>query len=207
MRRIPVHVTSTDPILKTGVTAQLRSRQEIELVAGDDLGPQVVSVVVNDIADDNVLRLVREVRARSGGQVILVLSVIDDGALLSAIEAGARGVVARAEATPERLVSAVTQATEMSGVLSPKLVGRLLAQVSRLQNQVLAPKGLKFTGLSEREASVLRMIAQGMEVKEIAAQLSYSERTIKNALHDVVNRFQLRNRTHAVAFALKEGLI
>ncbi|HUQ57189.1 response regulator transcription factor [Lentzea sp.] len=207
MRRIPVHVASTDPILKTGVTTQLRSCQEVELVTGADLGPEVVSVVVNDIADENILRLVRELRARSGGQVILVLSAIDDAALLAAIEAGARGVVARAEATPERLVTAITQATEQNGVLSPKLVGRLLAQVSRLQHQVLAPKGLRFTGLSDREASVLRMIAQGMEVKEIAAQLSYSERTIKNALHDVVNRFQLRNRTHAVAFALKEGLI
>ncbi|MFD4636422.1 LuxR C-terminal-related transcriptional regulator [Lentzea sp. NPDC058436] len=207
MRRIPVHVASTDPILKTGVTAQLRSCQEVELVTGADLGQEVVSVVVNDIADENILRLVRELRARSGGQVILVLSAIDDAALLAAIEAGARGVVARAEATPERLVTAITQATEQNGVLSPRLVGRLLAQVSRLQHQVLAPKGLKFTGLSDREASVLRMIAQGMEVKEIAAQLSYSERTIKNALHDVVNRFQLRNRTHAVAFALKEGLI
>jgi DNA-binding NarL/FixJ family response regulator len=51
------------------------------------------------------------------------------------------------------------------------------------------------------------MIAQGMEVREIAQQLSYSERTIKNTLHDVVSRFQLRNRTHAVAFAMREGMI
>ncbi|UJW36801.1 LuxR C-terminal-related transcriptional regulator [Saccharothrix sp. AJ9571] len=46
-----------------------------------------------------------------------------------------------------------------------------------------------------------------MEVREIAAQLCYSERTIKNTVHDVVSRFQLRNRTHAVAFAMREGMI
>ncbi|MFC4854560.1 helix-turn-helix transcriptional regulator [Actinophytocola glycyrrhizae] len=203
--RIPVHVTSTDPILRTGVATQLRSRPEVELVA--DPSPAAVCVVVNDIVDDQALQLVRELRAHGNRQVILVVSTIDDAALLSVIETGACGVVARADATPERLVTAVTQASSMGGVLSPKLVGRLLDQVNRLQHQVLAPKGLKFTGLSDREAAVLRMISQGMEVREIAQELSYSERTIKNALHDVVSRFHLRNRTHAVAFAMREGLI
>ncbi|MBB4907047.1 helix-turn-helix transcriptional regulator [Actinophytocola algeriensis] len=203
--RIPVHVTSTDPILRTGVATQLRSRPEVELVA--DPSPAAVCVVVHDIVDDQVLQLARELRAHGNRQVILVVSTIDDAALLSVIETGACGVVARADATPERLVTAVTQASTMGGVLSPKLVGRLLEQVNRLQHQVLAPKGLKFTGLSDREAAVLRMISQGMEVREIAQELSYSERTIKNALHDVVSRFHLRNRTHAVAFAMREGLI
>lgn len=212
--RIPVHVTSTDPILRTGVATQLRSRPEVELVADPSASapsapsaPDTVCVVVHDIVDDQALQLVRELRAQGHRQVILVVSTIDDAALLSVIETGACGVVARADATPERLVTAVTQASTMGGVLSPKLVGRLLEQVNRLQNQVLAPKGLRFTGLSEREAAVLRMISQGMEVREIAQELSYSERTIKNALHDVVSRFHLRNRTHAVAYAMREGLI
>lgn len=207
-QRTPVHVTSTDPILQTGVAAQLRARPEVELVARPDAPDAgTVCVVVSDVVDDAALRLVRELRAQSSRQVVLVLSTVDSGALLAAIEAGVCGVVTRAEATPERLVTAVTQAAGMGGVLSPKLLGRLLEQVNRLQNQVLAPKGLRFTGLSEREAVVLRMIAQGMEVREIAHALSYSERTIKNTLHDVVSRFQLRNRTHAVAFAMREGMI
>jgi DNA-binding NarL/FixJ family response regulator len=203
-QRIPVHVTSTDPILQTGVAAQLRARPEVELV-GRPESPESggVCVVVSDVVDDAALRLVRELRAQSARQVVLVLSTVDSGALLAAIEAGVCGVVTRAEATPERLVTAVTQAHGMGGVLSR----RLLEQVNRLQNQVLAPKGLRFTGLSDREAMVLRMIAQGMEVREIAHALSYSERTIKNTLHDVVSRFQLRNRTHAVAFAMREGMI
>jgi DNA-binding NarL/FixJ family response regulator len=206
-QRIPVHVTSTDPILRTGVASQLRARPEVELITHPDPAVNAVCVVVNDVVDDAALRLVRELRAQGQKQIIFVLSMVDGSALLAAIEAGACGVVARAEATPERLVTAVTQAAGMGGVLSPKLLGRLLEQVNRLQNQVLTPKGLRFTGLSDREAAVLRMIAQGMEVREIAQQLSYSERTIKNTLHDVVSRFQLRNRTHAVAFAMREGMI
>jgi DNA-binding NarL/FixJ family response regulator len=92
-------------------------------------------------------------------------------------------------------------------VLSPRLVGQLMTQVYRLQNQVLAPRGIQVSGLSQRESEVLRLIALGMEVSEIADKLSYSERTIKNTLHDVLSRFQMKNRTQAVAFAIREGLI
>jgi DNA-binding NarL/FixJ family response regulator len=207
--RIPVHVRGFDPILVSGIIAQLRPRPEIAVV--DTLGEQAapVVVVVNDVVDDEVLRLAREMRGRTTpkGKVLLVVAQLDDNALLTAIEAGVCGVVARSEATPERLVTAVRQATTAGGVLSPRLVGRLLEQVSRLQTQVLAPRGLRLSGLSTRETDVLKLMAQGMEIREVAEKLSYSERTIKNTVHDILNRFELRNRAHAVAFAVREGLI
>ena len=54
---------------------------------------------------------------------------------------------------------------------------------------------------------MLKLVAEGLETGEIARRLSYSERTIKNVIHDVTSRLGLRNRSHAVAFALREGLI
>jgi DNA-binding NarL/FixJ family response regulator len=205
-QRISVHVTATDPILRTGVSSQLRPRPEVAVLSASDTDSPQVRVVVADVLDGDALRLVREARA-AVANVVVVLSAVDDTALFSAIEAGACGLVPRAEATPERLVDAVRKAAAKGGVLSPALVGRLLGQVNRLQNQVLTPKGVRLSGLSDREATVLRMVAQGMEVREIARELRYSERTIKNTVHDVVARFQLRNRTHAVAFAMREGMI
>lgn len=207
MDRIPVYVTASDPILDTGVSAQLRARMELTLIDTVSEFSDAVCVVVGDEADADTLKLVRELRGRGSRQIILVLAHIDDSALFAAIEAGACGLLRRQEASPERLVTAISQASAMGGVLSPKLLGRLLEQVNRLQSRVLAPRGIHLSALSDREAEVLRMMAQGMEVKEIADKLSYSERTIKNTLHDVVNRFQLRNRTHAVAFAMREGMI
>lgn len=205
-QRTAVHVTATDPILRSGVSSQLRGRPELTVLSEHDKDTAAVCVVVADVLDEQALRLVRASRA-GAADVVLVLSTVDDAALFAAIEAGACGLVSRAEATPERLVDAVRKAAAKGGVLSPALVGRLLGQVNRLQNQVLAPKGVRFSGLSDREVTVLRMVAQGMEVREIAAELRYSERTIKNTMHDVVARFQLRNRTHAVAFAMREGMI
>ena len=86
-------------------------------------------------------------------------------------------------------------------------VGDQLRQVGRLQRQVLDPRGFILAGLSEREIEVLRLVADGLDTREIAARLCYSERTVKNVLHEVITRLQLRNRAHAVAYAVREGLI
>jgi DNA-binding NarL/FixJ family response regulator len=93
------------------------------------------------------------------------------------------------------------------GLLPPDLLGRLLSQVGHLQRQVLAPRGLTFSGLTERELGVLRLLADGHDTAEVGKQLFYSERTVKNIVHDLTSRLELRNRTHAVAYAIREGLI
>jgi len=82
-----------------------------------------------------------------------------------------------------------------------------MTQVGQLQRQVLAPRGLTFSGLTERELAVLRLLADGHDTAEVGRQLFYSERTVKNIVHDVTSRLELRNRTHAVAYALRQGLI
>ena len=72
---------------------------------------------------------------------------------------------------------------------------------------MLAPRGLTFSGLTERETSVLRLLSQGCDTAEVGRRLFYSERTVKNIIHDVTSRLELRNRAHAVAYAIREGLI
>lgn len=65
----------------------------------------------------------------------------------------------------------------------------------------------KISGLTERELNVLRLLAEGLDTAEVSGQLFYSERTVKNIIHDITSRLELRNRTHAVAYAIKAGLI
>jgi DNA-binding NarL/FixJ family response regulator len=85
--------------------------------------------------------------------------------------------------------------------------GWLAGQIRAIQRNVLAPNGLTASGLESREADVLRLLAEGLDTQEIAERLSYSERTVKNIIHGVLTRLNLRNRTHAVAFALRTGLL
>ena len=165
-----------------------------------------VAVVVADGVDESTLQVLRTLHRRQC-RALLVVRTVDDAALAAAVEAGMSGLIRRSEATPERLASAVCAVARGDGTVPPDLLGRLLAQVGRVQRQVLSPRGFALTGLAEREREILRLIAEGKETAEIATTLSYSERTVKNVLHDVTSRLQLRNRSHAVAYALKQGMI
>ena len=116
-------------------------------------------------------------------------------------------MIRRSEATAGNLSAAIRRAAAGEGTLPPDLLGRLLRQVGQLQRQVLSPRGLTLLGLTEREAAVLRLLAEGLDTAEVGRQLFYSERTVKNIIHDVTSRLELRNRAHAVAYAIREGLI
>jgi DNA-binding NarL/FixJ family response regulator len=72
---------------------------------------------------------------------------------------------------------------------------------------VLNPRGLSFAVLTDREIKVLKLLADGLDTAEVGRRLFYSERTVKNIVHDVTSRLNLRNRTQAVAYALRQGLI
>ncbi|RPK94109.1 MULTISPECIES: response regulator transcription factor [Streptomyces] len=208
MERITVVLRAQDPISQAGVASQLRARPEVSVVDRDDgeVAPQVVVMVV-DAVDDEVLRVLRNIQRTSSCRTVLVTTDIDEQKLVSAAECGVAGVVRRSESTPEHLVQVIGTVARGEGHLPSDLLGRLLEEVGRLQGQVLGPRGLHFTGLAAREVDVLRLVAEGYDTADIATKLAYSERTIKNVLHSVMTRLQLRNRSHAVAYAMRQGLI
>ncbi|WP_394361866.1 response regulator transcription factor [Amycolatopsis sp. SB7-3] len=203
--QIPVLLHATDTITHAGVTAALRARPEIRF-ADDTDEPAVVLVIVERL-NEEAQQLLRSLHCAACAGVVLVAGEVDDSELLDVVGNGVSAIIRRADATPDTLVRLVKAAAAGEGALPPDLLGRLLSRVSRLQRDVLQPNGWDLAGMSQRETRVLRMVADGFETKEIADQLSYSERTVKSILHDITNRFQLRNRAHAVAFALREGLI
>jgi DNA-binding NarL/FixJ family response regulator len=206
MERIKTYIHADDPISRAGVASQLRPRPEVLVLDAAEAQDAAVSLVVADRVSEATLRAIRGLRQRGAG-VVLVVVELDDAALVSAIEAGVAALVRRAEATPDRLVSVIRSAAAGEAAVPPDLLGRLLNQIGQLQRQVLSPRGLSFAVLADREVEVLRLVADGLDTAEIATRLSYSQRTIKTVLHDVTTRLQLRNRSHAVAYALREGLI
>jgi DNA-binding NarL/FixJ family response regulator len=205
--RIPVFVFARDPVSQAGVSAQLRPRPEVVVVDEGEVDTAEVAIVVADDVDEDTIRVIRALQRNGCPRVVLVAARLDDAGLVAAVEAGACALLRRAEASGERLAGVVETAASGDGSVPPDLLGRLLEHLGRLQRQVLAPRGLTFTGLSERETQILRLVADGYDTSEIANRMAYSERTVKNALHDVTTRLQLRNRSHAVAYALREGLI
>lgn len=197
-------VQSDDPIVKAGIEAHLGRSSDVARVA--DASSADVALLAVERLDAAAIATARSLRCE-GAQVVVVCSELDDRELLAVVEAGVIGILRRDRLDERKLTSAIASAGRGEPVLGSDLVGRLFEHVRQLQGAVLAPRRLHFSGLSHRELEVLRLVADGHETREIAAELSYSERTIKNVLQDVTRRFGLRNRSHAVAYALREGLI
>jgi DNA-binding NarL/FixJ family response regulator len=204
---ILTYVHGSDPISRAGVISQLRARPEIRLVNEMEVDEAAVALVVTDVLDEATARAMRALRRGDMPRLLLVATVLDEAALVVAAEIGVGGLLRRIDATPDALVRTITRVATGDGEIPPDLLGRLMEQLGRLQRQVLAPRGLTFTGLSPREVDVLRLVADGLDTGEIADALNYSERTVKNVLHELTTRLQLRNRSHAVAYAVREGLI
>ena len=91
--------------------------------------------------------------------------------------------------------------------MAPELLGSLLRRISDVSSEVLEPRGLSLSRLTTREQDVLRLVADGHATRDVAKHLSYSERTIKNIIHDAVTKLNARTRSQAVAAAVREGLI
>jgi len=203
--RIEVFVYASDSVSLLGTAGQLRAHAGIMVV--DDAELADVAVVVVDRVDAEAVRVIRAAQRQGRARVVVVANELDANSLLDAVEAGACGFLRRCETRPETLVTCVERAVAGDGTVPPDLLGRLLDQVGMAQRQVLAPRGLSFSNLTKREIEVLRLLADGHNTAEVARELIYSERTVKNVLADVTRRLSLRNRTHAVAYALRQGLI
>lgn len=204
-KQVNVQVHAPDPVSRAGVAAALGQHHWMHVVHNGEAVD--VAIVAAEAVDEESVRLVRSLQRTTCPRVLLVVTHVDDGGLYAAVEAGICGLVRRVDATPENLARAIKAAAAGDGTVPPDLLGRLLEQIRRLQEGVLEPRGLNFTGLSDREVEVLRLVADGCDTSEIAKQLAYSERTIKNVIQGVTSRLHLRNRSHAVAYAVRQGLI
>jgi DNA-binding NarL/FixJ family response regulator len=204
---VTTYVHGADPISQAGVVSQLRGRPEVRIVEEAGLDQATVAVVVTEQIDDDAARVLHALRRDGLPRLIVVATAIDDAGLVAAAESGVSGLLRRRDATTENLVRVICRVDAGEGEVPGDMLGRLMSQLGQLQRQVLTPRGLTFTGLTPREAQVLRLVADGHDTAEIARELCYSERTVKNVIHDLTTRLQLRNRSHAVAYALREGLI
>jgi DNA-binding NarL/FixJ family response regulator len=142
------------------------------------------------------------VREATGARVIVCTADCTEDAMVSAIHAGAVGFLRKDTLNTETLASAVRAALTGTGVVAPDLLESLLRGNGPYGIDRQPP-----ARLTDREQQVLSLIAEGHPTREVAAQLCYSERTVKNVLHDVVTKLNARTRSQAVAHAVREGLI
>jgi DNA-binding NarL/FixJ family response regulator len=208
-RRISVMIHSEDPVVRFGVVSLLRHRSDVSLVAEGNAADASVLVLCADMVDGAVLAVLRRYwRTQAVPTVLVVGHVTSSGAeLFGVLECGVRAIVRRQEASPERLGYAIQVADRDAGDPPPDLLGGILAPAGRSLRVGAASGEVTLSRLSQREIDVVGLVAEGFETREIAAKLSYSERTIKNVLQGMMLRLGLRNRPHVVAYAAREGYL
>lgn len=207
MEQVRVALQATDPLSHAGLASFLQARTEFTLLRGAQRADADVLVVAADRLTAEVVAALRRAATEIAAPVVLVTNEITETELLTAVECRVVAILPRPAVTAERLVHSVLAAAGGGGVMPPNLVGELLKHIERLQRDVLTPYGLNASGLTPREIDVLRLMADGLDTNEIASRLCYSERTVKNVIYGVTHRLKLRNRSHAVAYALRSGMI
>lgn len=208
-----IFIVFRDTIYVSGMRSTLLAAPEVEAVdeaasialAWEHEALAEADVVVLDSDLGGADSFVREITAQSRARVLMCLHEVRSPDILEAIGNGAGGVLARALLTPDTLLAAVGAVA--AGIFA------FDAGVLRTLNSSVAPIGdrpraaVNVGGFAPREQTVLSLVAAGLSNREIAEQLSYSERTIKTILHDIVIKLGVKSRSQAVALAVRERII
>jgi DNA-binding NarL/FixJ family response regulator len=202
----PIWIDDRDPIYRRGIGACLRA--DGYSIAGESASLQPKpdlsrsSVLVFDA--ESAAAIDRVAGLAHGCDVRLVGLVRDAGRdqQQRLLRAGLSGVLVRRHVlTPPRLLACVRMVIEGSRPLPAELLRQTLA------GPPVNTGDWAGGHLAHRELDVLRLLADGDSTREIADQLSYSERTIKSVVHDLLVKLNCRTRAHAVAFAARRGVI
>jgi DNA-binding NarL/FixJ family response regulator len=225
MRHVPVNDPPTEPIrllvvddqelFRRGLTMLLAAEPGIEIVGEAGDGIEGTSLA-EKVAPDVVLLDVRMPK-RSGIEAclaikeavpsakLIMLTVSDEEAdLYEAVKSGASGYLLK-DSSIEEVAQAVRLVAEGQSLISPSMAIKLIdefKQMSRPERDT-GPR----LRLTDRELEVLRLVAKGMNNRDIAKDLYISENTVKNHVRNILEKLQLHSRMEAVMYAVKEKLL
>lgn len=209
----PVQVLVVDDhaIVRKGICALLATEQMIQVVGEASNGREAVAqaaalqpdVILMDVVMPEMdgLEAIRLIIDRQPETRILVLtSFASVDMVLPAIKAGALGYLLK-DSGPEELVQAINQVHSGNSSLHPTIARKLLEEISQPGHG-----GSRIDSLTDREISVLKLVAQGHSNREIAKLLTVSEATVRTHVSHILAKLELSSRTQAALYALRKGL-
>ncbi len=217
MAKIRVLIADDHALVRQGLRTFLELHDEIEVVGeatngleaveqARHLQPDVVlmDLVMPKLDGSEALRQIRALNLNT--QVLVLTSFTEDDKVFPAIAAGAAGYLLK-DVNPDDLVRAIQAAHRGEVPLHPDITKKLMNQVAAKATQPNPPEVLdRSAELTERELEVLRLIANGLNNREIARQLAISEKTVKTHVSNILSKLNLADRTQAAIYALKAGL-
>lgn len=207
--KIRILVADDHPVVRDGLVAMLGTQPDFEVVGESINGREAVDMAQSLQPDVIFLDLempeldgvdaLRKMRTANPNIKVIVFTAFDtDERILAAVQAGAQGYMLKG-APRDEVFQAVRVVHQGGSLLQPIVASKLLRHVSQ-------PDDLS-EPLTPRELEVLKLMAQGLQNKEIALHLIISERTVKFHVSSILGKLGAGNRTEAVSLAAQRGLI
>lgn len=194
------HLLEAEPDLQViGEAGDGRSAQQLAERANPD-------VVLMDISMPGIdgVTATRDLKQNNPDVKIIILTMFaEDGHVIRAIRAGADAYLLK-NSDSSKVIEAIRAVARGESVIEPQLATTLLSEFRRISE---FRDEESIAGLTEREIQLLRLVAGGLSNKEIAAELSLAESTVKNRLSLLFEKLEVKDRTQAAIYALSHGLI
>ena len=213
--KIRVLVVDDQELFRRGLTMLLSVEDDIEVI-GEASDGSAAATMAASTAPDVILMDVRMPKltgieacvamkdAAPHARIIMLTASDEEADLYEAVKNGASGYLLK-DSSIDEVAQAVRVVADGQSLISPSMAIKLLEEFKQMsrsdRTSVPTPR------LTERELEVLRLVATGLNNREIAKQLFISENTVKNHVRNILEKLQLHSRMEAVMYAVREKLL
>jgi DNA-binding NarL/FixJ family response regulator len=214
---IRVFIADDNRLLREGLVSMLAEREDIVVMGSAESGDKALELI-NDLRPDVALidigmpdkdgiEVTQALRHDLPEVKVIVLGMVDlTDEIMACIEAGAAGYVLK-EASFDYLVETIRSVQRGESICTPGMAASLFSRIAELAGErmpTLPKSDIKLTG---RELEIVNLIAEGSSNKEIAQRLFIETQTVKNHIHNILDKLQLHNRLEAVQYARERNLL
>ena len=213
MKPIRVVLADDHNLVRSGLKALLSGMPDVEVVAEAANGKEAVTLV-NSVKPDVVLMDIgmpglssfeasrRITREMPGRRVIFLTMYEDEEYLLQCLDAGASGYILK-DAPAPRLIGAVRDVSAGRKYLSPQVLGKLVDDFRSRSSSGVA----RGSTLTPREREVIKMLAEGNSVRQIAAILGLSIKTVEAHKFNLMRKLNIHNKAQLVTYAIQKKIV
>ncbi len=217
MERIRVLIADDHRVVREGLSAILKTKENIEVIGEAQDGQEAVEkarsllpdVILMDVSMPKMsgVEATRVIKRELPHIGVVALTMYEEQQyIFDLVRAGATGYLLK-DTDSSQIVKAIQSIYRGESLIHPSVASKILAEFSLLaQKKGKKPSWVEHD-LTEREITVLRLVADGKTNKEIANALDLSEKTVKNHVRNIFHKLHVYDRTQAAILAIRKGLI
>lgn len=217
MERIKVLIVDDHRVVREGLSAILQSKDTIQVLGEAQDGQEAVEkarsllpdVILMDVSMPKMtgVEATRIIKREFPHIGIIALTMYEEQQyIFDLVRGGATGYLLK-DSDSDQIVKAIQSVYRGESLIHPAVASKILAEFSLLAQKKGKKSGWVEHDLTEREITVLRLVADGKTNKEIANSLDLSEKTVKNHVRNIFHKLQVYDRTQAAILAIRKGLI